>query len=127
MSVIKITNNQILGISQTLQTVNIEEINTKTAYWISRNIRISSIVGNEFEKLQADIRNDKWFKELQIDIGAIGQEKAELKWKEQLETSNNELKDYLSKETDIEFYKVSIDDLNIPSKIIPLVMDLISE
>ena len=123
----KYINNQILGISQTLQTVNIEEINTKTAYWVSRNLRIISVVGTEFEKLQADIRNDKWFKELQTDVGIIGQEKAELKWKEQLETSNNELKDYLSKETDIEFYKVSIDDLNIPSKIIPLVMDLISE
>lgn len=123
----KITNNQAIGINQALQSLNIDEINQKTAYWASRNLRIISNIIFELDKLQSDIRKDKWFQDFQKDIESLGTEKAEEKWKENLDAANDELKIFGDKETEIDFYQISIDKLDIPSKIVPILMDLISE
>ena len=127
MSVIKITNNQILGINQVIQSIDIEKTNQKTAYWAARNVRILSKVVSEFTALQEAVRKDKWFIDFQTDIEALGIKEAEEKWKENLDAANDELKIFGEKETEINFYTISIDNIEVPTNIIPVLMDLISE
>lgn len=127
MSAIKITNNQILGINQIIQSIDIEKTNQRTAYWAARNVRIMSKVVTEINELQAAVRKDKWFIDFQTDIETLGIEKAEEKWKENLDAANDELKIFGEKETEIDFYTISIDKIEVPTNIIPVLMDLISE
>jgi len=127
MSKTKVTNNQILGISQLIQSIDIEKTNQKTAYWVARNLRIMSKILTEYHELQTSIQKDKWFLDFQKDVDAIGPEKAEEKWKEQLDSANEELKTFGNRETEIDFYTISIDNIEAPANIIPTVMDLISE
>lgn len=126
-AVTKYTNNQILGINQVIQSIDIEKTNQKTAYWAARNVRIMSKVVSEFTALQEAVRKDKWFTEFQTDIEALGIKEAEEKWKENLDAANDELKIFGEKETEIDFYTISIDKIEVPTNIIPVLMDLISE
>lgn len=127
MSKTKVTNSQILGISQLIQSIDIEKTNQKTAYWVARNLRIMSKVLTEYHELQTSIQKDKWFLDFQKDVDTIGPEKAEEKWKEQLDSANEELKTFGNIKTEIDFYTISIDNIEAPANIIPTVMDLISE
>ena len=126
-AVTKYTNNQILGINQVIQSIDIEKTNQKTAYWAARNVRIMSKVVSEFTALQEAVQKDKWFIDFQTDIEALGIKEAEEKWKENLDAANDELKIFGEKETEIDFYTISIDKIEVPTNIIPVLMDLISE
>lgn len=120
-------NNNILGILNILQNIDIKTVNIRTSYWISRNVRNLSPIAVKFEELRTNIQKDSWFSDFQEAVQK-DEKTAKEQFKEQLTAADDEIKDYLETEnTDITLFKISIDHLDIPSEHIPALLDFITE
>lgn len=119
-------NNEILGILNILKQIDIKKVNILTSYWISRNVRIMEPVLVSFEVLRKSVISDPWFIEYQAEA-KDHPETAQEKFKEQLKEADEELKSFLDTETETKIYKISIDNLDIPSESIPALLDFITD
>ena len=120
-------NNNILGVLNILQNIDIKTVNIRTSYWISRNVRNLSPVAVKFEELRTNIQKDSWFSDFQEAVQK-DEKTAKEQFKEQLTAADDEIKDYLETEnTDITLFKISIDHLDIPSEHIPALLDFITD
>lgn len=116
--------NQILTINHYLKQIDTSKVNNRTAYFISRNIRLSNVVGEAFESFRKSVLSDEWYNKY-IEVNNEDVLKAKELYKLELEAADKELQDYVSKDKDLEFYKISLDDYNAPSEYIEFLYDLI--
>lgn len=124
------TNNQLIGIDSVLKQIEISELNAKTTYWIGRNIRKLEPITSDFNKLLEGIRSDAWYKEYAAEMESKDDEKIKLakeKFKDQVEEADKEVKEWGEKEVEFNFYTIKIENLELPNKFIPSLLDLISE
>lgn len=119
-------NNNILGILNIMKQIDIKNVNAKTSYWLGRNVRIMEPVSEQLETLRKAVTKDPWFVEYQ-EAAKENQESAQEKFKEQMTEADDELKSFLDTETEIKIYKISIDNLDIPSEFIPVMLDFITD
>lgn len=124
------TNDQLIGIDSVLKQIEISELNAKTTYWIGRNIRKLEPITSDFNKLLEGIRSDAWYKEYAAEMESKDDEKIKLakeKFKDQVEEADKEVKEWGEKEVEFNFYTIKIENLELPNKFIPSLLDLISE
>lgn len=116
--------NEILQINHYLKQIDTSKVNNRTAYFISRNIRLSNVVVEEFESFRKGVLSDEWYNKFQ-EATKEDESKAKELYKLELEAADKELQDYISKDSDLKFYKIALDDYNAPSEYIELFYDLI--
>lgn len=111
----KVAINYLLGLTQKIDQINLDDADVKTAYWISRNLRLLSPFIKEFEALRNELTNTAVFKAYQKELAEAEEaDKAAVqeKYKEVIADADKELADYLQKEVDLPaFVKLSVDEI----------------
>ena len=114
----------ILEIVQIINKINIDEVNSVTAYWLARNARKLSPYAEKFEADRKKILDMSWVEEYNLLVKE-DKESAQTKYKVQIEESDKEIKDLLNQEITVELYKKPIEVIDVESRFIPGLIDLI--
>lgn len=141
----QIERKHIVNLFTLLSGIDVNTLNIKTAYWISKNIRIISKIVTEYENLRKELVESPLFKkyveefnrrsidentseELKAEIIAERAE-IELKYKDVIKDADNELAEHLDSKVDVpKFYLIKLSDISgLESKYIPALYDLIDE
>ena len=120
----KMKLNLILTINHYLNQINLKETNKLTSYWVSRNVRILKPTIESFEQFRKAAIEDDWFKNYQSKANENELDARE-EYKIELDLLDGEFKTKLESEIDVEFYKISINDLEINPEYIEFLYDLI--
>lgn len=139
----QIERKHIVNLFSLLSSIDVNTLNIKTAYWISKNIRIISKIVTEYENLRKELAESPLFKkyieefnnrtiddntseELKAEIIAERAE-IELKYKDVIKDADNELSEHLDSKIDVpKFYLIKINEISgLEAKYIPALYDLI--
>jgi hypothetical protein len=128
----KVTNDYILGLSQAIGKISLEDADVKTAYWLSRNMRLLSPTVKAFEALRTELTSTAVFKQFQAELEAAAEDaKAAVqeKYKQVIADADKELQDFARAEGDAPaFVKLAVDEIaGLKGKDIVSLFDLIEE
>jgi hypothetical protein len=127
----QIERKYLVNLYSMLSSFDIKAANIKTAYWLSKNIRILASTVKEFEALRTELTTTPVFKQFQNEISEATTDELKAvvneKYKDVISEADKELSDFLDVKIDLpSFYKIKIDNLEgIESAYIPTLFDLI--
>lgn len=137
---LKLKNDTILGMLMQIGSIltdaaNVEnksKLSTYTTYWLECNKRYFKKIGEEYDELLKGIQSTELFKEFTADKeGKTNEEVFELtksdKYKEMLENADDEIRDFVNKESTVKVYPIKLSVFELEAKYVSVFMDLIEE
>jgi len=127
----QIERKYLINLYSMLWGFDLKAVNIKTAYWLSRNIRILASTVKEFENPRKEPIGSAVFNQYQSELVEAATEELKSavneKCKDVISLADKELSDFLDVTVCLpSFYKIKIDNLEgIESTYIPTLFDLI--